>query len=247
MSFTRRAFTPERMDDPEIPRDELAEALAFIRLVNARLGGTSAALRWIERWTFGPGRGSPRRLRVIDLGTGSADIPLAMVRWGRQRGVAVEVVAVDSHPTVVALAREWIAATAPGAQEIELVEGDALRLLDRYEPGSFDIAHAGMFLHHLPDIEVVTALRIMQRLTRVGVIWNDLSRSLLARIAVRTLVLGRPAAVRHDAIVSVAKGFTRTEALALAERAGLERVRYRGHLAGRFTLVEEPAREWRPR
>ncbi|MFO0873836.1 MAG: hypothetical protein U0575_07675 [Phycisphaerales bacterium] len=106
-----------------------------------------------------------------------------------------------------------------------------------HEPGSFDIAHAGMFLHHLPDIEIVTVLRIMQRLACVGLVWNDLVRDALSRVGVRAITLGTPRIVRHDAIVSVDKGFTRSEAQDLARRAGLTRVTYRRHVFGRFTLV----------
>lgn len=229
--FTNRDFVPELMDAPDVPRAELDEALRFIRVVNARLGGTKAALRWIDRWTGDWPRERP--IRVIDVGTGSADIPLAIARWATKRGRAVHVVAVDNHATTVALAREHVG----GDGRIEVVEADARGLLQRFEPGSFDIAHAGMFLHHLPDIEIVTTLRIMQRLARVGLIWNDLTRDIVSRIGVRVLTVGTPRMVRHDAIVSVAKGFTRREALDIARRVGLTGVVYNRHLFGRFTLA----------
>lgn len=229
--FTNRDFVPELMDAPDVPRAELAAGLRFIRAVNRRLGGTRAALRWIERWTSDWPRERP--IRIIDVGTGSADIPLAIVRWAAARGRDVRIVAVDNHATTLELAREHIGVEP----RIELIDADARGLLQRFEPGSFDFAHAGMFLHHLPDIEIVTVLRIMQRLSRVGVVWNDLARDVTSRIGIRLLTIGTPWFVRHDAVVSVAKGFTRGEALDLARRAGLPRPAYRRHLFGRFTLV----------
>ena len=105
-----------------------------------------------------------------------------------------------------------------------------------------DYAHAGMFLHHLDDVQVLTALRIMDRLTTRGLIWNDLVRGPVEAIGVRLLALGEPATVRHDAIASVAAAFTRREALDLARRVGLSNVRYRRHLFGRFTLVSSKTR-----
>jgi hypothetical protein len=120
---------------------------------------------------------------------------------------------------------------------IELVRADALELMDRFEAGAFDYAHAGMFLHHLDDIEVMTMLRIMHRLTTRGIIWNDLVRGAVELGLVRLLTLGRPAMVRHDGIASVANGFTRREALELARRVGLPDIAYRRHLFGRFTLT----------
>jgi len=145
----------------------------------------------------------------------------------------VHVTAVDAHPTTLDLAREQVG----DDPDIELVCADARSLMDRFEPAAFDYAHAGMFLHHLDDIEVMTVLRIMDRLTARGLIWNDLVRGPVEAIAIRLLTLGSCAMVRHDGAVSVAAGFTRPEVRDIARRVGLANVEYRRHLFGRFTLV----------
>ncbi len=231
--LTRREVTPELMDDPDVDRAQLERSLRFIRTVNRRLGGARAALghlrRWSKRWP------ANEAIRIIDVGTGSADIPLAICRWADRTGRQVRITAVDAHPTTLELAREHVGDRA----EIELVHADALQLMDQFTPRQFDYAHAGMFLHHLNDIEVMTVLRIMDRLTRRGLIWNDLTRGRLERLFVRLLVVGQPEIVRHDAIVSVAAGFTRKEALDLARRVGLGGIAYHRHLFGRFTLTSE--------
>ena len=236
--LTGRKLTPELMDEPEASRDDLAVSLRFIRFVNRRLGGTSSAVRVLDRWAKERGAAWPRDrpIRVLDIGTGSADIPVAMDAWAKRHRRAVEIDAIDLHPTTLDLAREYV-----GEREnIHLRPLDALKLMDHYEPGSFDVVHAGMFLHHLPDLEVMTVLRIMQRLARHGMIWNDLARRTLARIGVRTLVAltpGLPRMARHDAVVSVEAGFTRREAVELAQRVGWEEIRYRDVLFHRFVLT----------
>ncbi len=219
------------MDDPAVDRGQLEESLRFIQAVNRRLGGTAAALGHLQRWSAARPPGEV--LRLVDLGTGSADIPLAIVRWARARGRRVRVTAIDAHPTTLELAREHVG----GDPDIELVCADARKLMDHFKPGDFDYAHAGMFLHHLDDIEVMTVLRVMERLTTHGLIWNDLLRGPVEAVAIRVLTLGAPAMARHDGIVSVAAGFKRHEALDLATRVGLPNVRYRRHLFGRFTLL----------
>ena len=231
--LTRREVTPELMDDPDVDRAQLERSLRFIRTVNRRLGGARAALghlrRWSKRWP------ANEAIRIIDVGTGSADIPLAICQWAARTGRQVHITAVEANPTTLELAREHVGDRA----EIELVHADALRLMDQFTPRQFDYAHAGMFLHHLKDIEVMTVLRIMDRLTRRGLIWNDLIRGRLERLVVRLLVAGQPEIVRHDAIVSVAAGFTRKEALDLARRVGLGGIAYHRHLFGRFTLTSK--------
>jgi len=230
---------PELMDRPAADRDELAASLAFIRMVNCRLGGTAALLDYLKMNAATWPRDRQRPVRLLDVGTGSADIPLAVARWAGDAGHDVRITAIDLHPTTLDLAREHIGDRA----DIELVQLDALKLTERFQPGQFDYAHAGMFLHHLTDIEVMTVLRMMQRLATRAVIWNDLLRNIVGRIGVRLLMMrrGTPAMARHDGIVSVAKGFTRSEARALAQRAGLPNVRLRTHLRHRFTLISESA------
>jgi hypothetical protein len=200
-------------------------------MVNRRLGGTRAVLSQFARWSAG--WSAQGEVRILDVGTGSADIPLAIVEWARARGLRVRVTGIDANPATLELARQHVA----DRPEIELYCADALGLVERFGPAAFDYAHAGMFLHHLDDVQVLTALRIMDRLTTRGLIWNDLVRGPVEAIGVRLLALGQPAMVRHDAVVSVAAGFTRREALDLARRVGLVNVRYRRHLFGRFTLV----------
>ncbi len=159
------------MDDPGIDREELARSLRFIRFVNRRLGGSRVAVASLRRWVAPLPR--DQVVRVIDIGTGSADIPLAIVRWAEQEGRRVHVTAVDLHETTLELARELIGER----RDVELLQADALQLMDRFDVGSFHFAHAGMFLHHLSDLQVMTVLRIMDRLAQRGLIWNDLVRA----------------------------------------------------------------------
>ena len=238
IAFTRRRLSAEHMDDPAICRADLAESLVFIRAVNRRLGGTAAALKHINRWSKTWRAGET--IRMLDVGTGSADIPLAIARWARHAGHRIEITAVDRHPVTLELAKEYIRSEAGELAEcITFIEADALELHERFTLPSFDYAHAGMFLHHLPNIEVMTALRIMDRLTTRGLIWNDLARGSVERLFVRALTARIPQTVRHDARVSVEAGFTKREALVLAHRVGLEAPRWHRHLFGRFTLTSE--------
>jgi hypothetical protein len=229
--LTKRRLSREHMDDPDVGRDDQAQALRFIRMVNRRLGGSSTVITELEKWSI---NWKPNQvINILDIGTGSADIPVAIANWAAANNHRVHITAVDLHPVTLELAREYI-----GMREnIELVQADALRLMERFQAGQFDYVHAGMFLHHLNDVEVMTVLRIMDRLASRALIWNDLVRSWIGKLGVRVLTLAAPPLVKHDAIVSIDAGYTRREALDLAHRAGLVKVHYRQHLAARFTLT----------
>lgn len=230
------------MDDPSANRAELAEALRFIRAINARLGGVGALRRRLDAWSRHWPKDRP--ITLLDVATGSADIPLACARWAERSGFDLRITAIDRHPTTLDLAREHLCGK-PSAARIELVECDALKLMDRFAAGSFDYVHAGMFLHHLPEIEALTALRIMDRIARAGLVWNDLIRSRAGVFAIRLLTIGRAAMVRHDARVSVEAGFTPSEVLDAARRLNLSYTRLRWSLfTHRFTLAGEKPGAW---
>lgn len=224
------------MDDPAADEIELAEALAWIRLVNRRLGGEAALMRHLAGWS----RDWPtdRPIEVLDIATGSADLPLAAARWAARAGREIRIIAIDVHETTLRLAEEHVSRSPQLAPKIEIRRMDAFELLEHFPTGSFDCVHAGLFLHHLGELRIMTLLRIMERLSRDGVIWNDLVRSPIARAFIHVATIGRPTMVRHDARASVAAGFTRGEAVDLAQRAWEHRPRWRWNpLTHRFTVT----------
>ncbi|MBL9147224.1 MAG: methyltransferase domain-containing protein [Phycisphaerae bacterium] len=225
-----RPTEPELMDADDIALDELERSFRFIYRVNRWFGGAAALRRVLAddapRWP------RDRPIRWLDLGTGAADIPLAIDAWAARAGHDVRCVALDRHPGCLALARKAVR----GHPRIEVVSGDALDL-SGFGDRSFDYVHAGMFLHHLHEPSIISVLQAMGRIASRAVVWNDLSRSAWAAFAVWLVTVPEPAGVKFDARLSVRKGFTAAEALALAERARL-RATLRPHaFVGRFAVV----------
>ena len=165
----RRTELREWMDDPGVDRRALASSLAFIRRVNRYLGGTRAVMGYLARWARADGwERQGEVIRILDVATGSADIPLAILEWARRRGIGMRVIGLDAHATTLELAREyvgraWRHAEKPG---LELIRGDALAL--PLADGSVDYAISSMFFHHLPDEQAVAALVEMLRVSRRG-------------------------------------------------------------------------------
>ena len=256
MAFLReRRRQAEWMDRPDADPRELAESLAFIRKVNRRLGYTRATLKHLKRFAATWNRGE--RIEVLDVATGSADIPLAIARWGTEAGLDVRVTGVDFHAETIAVARSEVrgATSASGrapqagrlqegtatVARVRLVRADAFRL--PFENAAVDYAITNMFLHHLDPPEIVAVLREMDRVAGRGVIVADLLRSYRAYAWVKVLTCLSPAMVRHDAAVSVGQAFTRGEILGAAGAADLTYVQYYRHFGHRFVLAgEKPGR-----
>ncbi len=214
---TRDNAIREWLDAPEIDADALRLNLRDIRRINFLLGWTAFATRFVARQVRG------RHLRafsLLDVASGSADIPLAIARWAERAGISAQIAASDINPAIVAVAREQ-GAHVPGFRaEVQ----DALNLT--HPAGSFDFALCTLALHHFPPATAVGILREMARVAR-QVILFDVERSWPAYVgaaALTRLLLMHPM-TRHDAPASVRRAYTAPELRSLARHAGLRNAR----------------------
>ena len=214
------------MDAPAIDRGQLRRALTFIRRVNRWLGYTRATINHLDRLTADWPAG--RTLIVLDVATGSADVPEAIFAWAKTRGIAVRVVGLDLHAATLALAAE-------AAPAVPLVRGDALAL--PFADKSIDIVTSSMFLHHLPTDLAAAALREMARVAGHAVLVADLLRSRRAYAWITLFTLPTSALVRHDARVSVKQAFTIEEIKKLCATAGLSVPNVYRHFGHRFVIT----------
>jgi 2-polyprenyl-3-methyl-5-hydroxy-6-metoxy-1,4-benzoquinol methylase len=224
---------PEWMDEPTQPVSDLHASLRDIRWVNRFLGGTSVTLGHLKRRLRNHSREKP--VTLLDLATGSADIPRAIVRWGRRNGGRFRVCCMDFNPNVLDAARRESA----GYPELEFVRGDAREI--EGEDRSYDWVTCNMALHHFGPEEAAQILREMDRVSRVGFIVNDLRRSRWAWLGIWLLTRLLPAnrLTRHDGPLSTLRAYTPAELRRLAEVAGLTGAKVFTHLFSRMALVVE--------
>ena len=216
-----RRIARERLDQPHLDDAELRANLKDLERLNRLFGGTAAVLAKFRR--MAGALGSRGRITVLDAGTGGADIPRALVRWGRRTGLRVEVLACDRHERILKAAAESSAAYP----EISFRCGDVLEL--PLERESVDVALCTLAAHHLTEDEVVALFRKLKDAARVGFIFTDLRRGRVARAGVwlATRVLSRNGLTRHDGPLSVERAYTLEELRRLADAAGCEEMRLR--------------------
>jgi SAM-dependent methyltransferase len=227
--FKNRSTAPELMDDFSIIGAELDQTLAELRHVNRYLGGLSSTLAALAPAV----RKEPSRTyRILDIGSGSADIPEGIVRWARKRGARVEIVATDINPYTCAYARRCVA----DVPEIRVVAANVFEL--PFADGSFDYVHAAMFTHHFTQTECAEILQNMCRIATRGVIINDLHRHPLAYYSIQflTRLLSKSRLVKHDAPLSVLRSFRRADIEELRRKTGLD-IRYRWRWAFRWLMT----------
>jgi ubiquinone/menaquinone biosynthesis C-methylase UbiE len=234
-SLRHRRRTDEWMDDPAADPVDLERSLRFIRRVNAWFGYTRATIGHLERFArrWEPGR----PVRILDVATGSADVPLAVLAWAGRKGHDVRIVGVDLHARTADAARRAAADAGVPPARLTVLRADATAL--PFADGAFDYAMTSMFLHHLDEAVAVRVLREMDRVSRRGIIAADLLRRRRAYAWISLITLPANPMVRHDARASVAQAFSRVEAEDLRDRSGASYAQYHEHFGHRFVLAGE--------
>lgn len=236
MLFTHRADPathPELIDDPAQPYEAMVEAHRMIQFVNRRLGGRQALVQTLEG--FARGWRPEQTHTFLDVGTGSADLPVTVADWARERGHRVRIVALDLSWACCRFARE----ETRSYPEIEVLRGDVYRLPAR--DGDFDYVLTGMFLHHLSDEGIVRTLRVFDRIARRGVIIGDLLRRVRAYLWAKFFCsISKSRLAAHDGPVSVLRSFTPAEMRAYCAAAGIADPSITVHFGHRFICSWAP-------
>lgn len=227
------AEEPELMDRPDASPAELAAALTSLRALNRYFGTYRIVAKFLRAWIK---RGD--RLRVLDLATGSADIPRLIADHAREVGAEVQIVAVDFQPATVEMARQL----SSGYPEITCECANALTF-STAEP--FDLVINFLALHHFSDEDAVRLLRRCRELSRKFVLVSDLRRGWLATIGVYllTALFFRDRMTRQDGRASAARSFSLGELRGLALRAGWQRFAARKFRFARQAIWMEPQEE----
>jgi ubiquinone/menaquinone biosynthesis C-methylase UbiE len=230
----RLAGASELLDGPLDDPDTLRGNLRDLARLNHRLGGTAASRRAIDRVL--DGRSGPHS--VLDVGTGAADIPLALVDRAADGERPLRITAIDSRAEVLQAAREIEPRLALGiAPDLELVVGDGRSL--PFPDRSFDVVHASLVVHHLEPPDAVAFLAEAARVARHGVILNDLVRSRRNWLGARVLlgIVTRNRYTRHDGPLSVRRAYTRVELRALLAAGGLRPIAEERAFAGHRVAI----------
>lgn len=227
-----RQRNPELMDDPALDAQAHIEALQGLERLNAASG--SARHLWNE---IRPLFAQSSALSLLDIASGSGDIPIALAKLSAQAGYKLQVNGTDISPRAVEACTKRAQLHGVDARFFVF---DALA--DQIE-GQFDIVTTNLFTHHLDPPDVVRLLRIMSLSARKIVIVNDLERTWLnyLQVTLAARLLSASHVVHYDGPTSVRAAYTVSEFENMAAQAGLADCRVETRFPCRLMMI------WRPR
>jgi ubiquinone/menaquinone biosynthesis C-methylase UbiE len=216
----KRVVIPELLDTDNGTEAEVRDALNDLRRINRWFGGvatSNALIRKVAR------RCDVNALQVLDVATGSGDIPTAVAAKLGHEGINVHYTIVDRALTHLKGNRR-------------AVVGDALAL--PFHDASFDVVSCALFVHHLEPEQATQFVREGLRVARRAVVINDLVRTALHKALIYAgQPLFRSHITRHDSVASVKRSYTPREMTDMARRAGAMNIEISQHYLYRMGVI----------
>ena len=228
----QRDLQPERMDDPDLPTEDHLHALQGLARLNRFSRIEPSLFQIIRRF----GRRQPNgKLRVLDVASGSGDVPIQWITRAKREGWELDLTMVDNRSTACDEQQRLAAKKGVRANAIQL------DYLSSALPGGFDEVTCSLFFHHLKNFEVFQLLQSMQAASSGGLVLCDLERSWMnlqmVRLASRCLT--RSPIVHEDALISVRAAFTTGEFGTIASSALSRPFKIERVFPCRFVLTTE--------
>lgn len=226
MRITERDLQPEIMDGSGLDEHAHRDALAGLARLNA-ISFTARAI-WRPIRALAVESGEP--IRVLDIATGSGDVPLSIAKKARAEKIELHVAGCDVSPFAVQRASDR------ARKEHAKAEFFVSDILNERMPRCFDVLTCSLFFHHLTTEQAIHLLLRMAAAAKRMVIVSDLRRGVggyvLASAACRLVT--RSPVVHRDGPQSVRNAFTIEEFRKLAEAAGIGAFRLAKQFPQRF-------------
>lgn len=227
MDFSRRSYKKELLDGEDLPFDAIERNMYELEIINQRLGGHRISIQGFRELG-----GDRQSLTICEIGCGGGDNLVAIHRYCLAKNINIRMIGIDINPDCIAVAKKKLLTT-----EARFISSDyKLVHFDREKP---DIVFASLFCHHFTDEELRSVLAWMKENARLGLFINDLHRSPLAYYSIRCLTrfFSRSWLVKHDAPLSVLRGFRRKEWKQILEAAGISSYSIRWMWAFRWLVT----------
>lgn len=226
MDFSIRADLPELLDQPDIAASDIQRNLYELSVINHQLGGHAITLEGF----FSLAK-KETHIHVCEIGCGGGDNLKQIEKKAVRKNIDLTITGIDINSECINVAKK-LSWDSPS----RFIVSDYRKVEFSSKP---DIIYSSLFCHHFKDAELVTMFRWMRSNSRSGFFINDLHRNPVAYHAIRflTRLFSRSYLVKHDAPVSVLRGFKKKELKDLFKSSGISNYTIRWKWAFRWLII----------
>lgn len=229
MTFKKRSYEEELMDDLESSGEIIQQTLSELETINRLLGGNQVTTNGLN--LLSPTSTEP--LVIADLGCGGGDMLKLVAKWAYKKNIDVKLIGFDANPHIIDYAKD-------NCKEFENISFEVADIFaEPFKEKRFDIILCTLFTHHFKEEDLVNIFRQFKKQTKKGVVINDLHRHWLAYYSIKLLtqLFSKSEMVKYDGPLSVKRAFIKKELQQIVESAGLEVKHLSWQWAFRWQLI----------
>jgi len=217
------------LDKDNIATPDLFRNLAELDTINKWLGGYNASLKGVNDIL----KTKKKLSSVLDIGFGGGDSIKQLALLADKLKITLFFYGIDLNEDCVKYANNNLLSV----NNKELICDD-YRNISREFLNQIDVIHCSLFLHHLTDLEIVNLFKFCKT-TNCIVLVNDLHRHWFAYYTIKFLsaIFSKSYLVKHDAPLSVKRGFKKDELAAYLQKAGYSNYSITWTWAFRYRLI----------
>jgi ubiquinone/menaquinone biosynthesis C-methylase UbiE len=220
----KRVVIPELLDSDSGTPKEIQDSLADLSTINRYFGGHRTTCRLLGEVARRAGK---TNLTFLDVGGGTGDFVQAIDHDLRRDGLQLRATVLDRIPAHL---------SNESRNGLFRISGDALTLPFREQ--SYDVVGSNLFCHHLEPEQLVRFIDEALRVSKIGVIVNDLRRNYFHLVAIYAgFLFYRSRMTRHDAPASVRRAYTATEWKSLVSQSKASKITIDHHYFQRLGII----------
>jgi len=220
--FLKRSYTSEIMDDFSIQDERIDLALMELTVANKLLGGISTTREALRLFLNGK---LNNEISVLDIGAGASDI----LKHLKNELFQIKLTSIDlNRQACKFLKRNSV---------FDIICADSLRVPVKEK--MFDVIHASLFFHHFNEQEIMKMISDFLKISKSGIIVNDLRRSVFALWGIKIIskLFSKSEMFKNDGPLSVRRGFIKSDWLKILNGLSIKKYKLKRKWAFRWMLV----------
>jgi SAM-dependent methyltransferase len=200
--------------DHIITTKELYLNLKELNTINTYLGGHQITIAGVKALLINAE--TKMQITIVEIGCGGGDNLVAIAKYCTKQNINVQLIGID-------LKRDCIAYAQENCKQYPNISFQWDDYRDAQIPSKNCIIFNSLFCHHFTNDQLIEMANWMKTKSSIGFFINDLHRHFLAYYSIKwiTKFFSTSYLVKHDACLSVARGFTKQEWMSIFKSTNL--------------------------
>lgn len=226
-----RSDEAEIMDDFAMEGEILRDALDKIAQINQLLGGNRLTLQGVQNLISKIPKGN--EITIVDVGCGNGDILRILADFGLKNHFNFKLIGIDANKFTVNYAQKL-------SKEYPNISFQCVDIFsEAFAELKQDIILCTLTLHHFKDDEIIQLLTVFNANSSVGIVINDLHRSMVSYRLFQALcfIFRLNTMSREDGLVSILRGFKKEELVHFSNKLELANYKIQWKWAFRYQWI----------